>query len=214
MNRFINHSAIIEEKKGKYPFIIANTDASNKKGTHWWSILNIEPRNELFFFDSFGLDGLKHFIIQDDKKIIHKILIGIEQMNKTDQKITLCKIKFNLGAYKELSKKEIDSLSDTARDFFYFIQAFRIKLKLRSFVNIWMVEDRIQDLDSATCGIFQLYFYENLFNPDKNSKIQNESKFKKSTVETLLNELFSLDDRENEIKIEEFADELGVKISV
>ena len=94
---------------------------------------------------------------------------------------------------------------------FYFFQAFGIKLKLRSFVSIWMVEDRIQDLDSSTCGIFQLYFYENLFNPD--SKIQNESKFKKSTVETLLNELFSLDDRENEIKMEEYADELGVKIS-
>ena len=124
MNRFINHSAMIEEKKGKYPFIIANTDANNKKGRHWWSILNIEPKNELFFFNSFGLDGLKHFIIQDDRKIIDKILIGIEQMNKTDQKITLCKIKFNLGACKELSKKEIDSLSDTARDFFYFIQAF------------------------------------------------------------------------------------------
>ena len=135
-------------------------------------------------------------------------------MNKTDQKITLRKIKFNLGACKELTKKEIDSLSDTARDFFYFIQAFRIKLKLRSFVNIWLVENRIQDLDSATCGIFQLYFYENLFNPDKSSKIQNESKLKKTTVESLLNELFSLDDRENEIKMEEHADELGVKISV
>ena len=96
-----------------------------------------------FFSDSFGLDGLKHFIIQDDKKIIDKILIGIEQMNRTDQKITLCKIKFNLGACKELSKEEIDSLSDTARDFFYFVQAFAMKLKLRSFVNIWMVEDRI-----------------------------------------------------------------------
>ena len=77
-----------------------------------------------------------------------------------------------------------------------------------------MVEDRIQDLDSATCGIFQLYFYETLFNPDKNSKIQNESKFKKSAVETLLNELFSRDDRENEMKMEEYADKLGVKISV
>ena len=41
---------MIEEKKGKYPFIIANTDANNKKGTHWWSILDIEPKNELFFF--------------------------------------------------------------------------------------------------------------------------------------------------------------------
>ena len=77
-----------------------------------------------------------------------------------------------------------------------------------------MVEHRMQDLDSTTCGIFQPYFYENLFNPDKNSKIQNESKLKYTTVETLLNELFSLDDRENEIKMDEYADELGVKISV
>ena len=30
----------------------------------------------------------------------------------------------------------------------------------------------------------------------------------------LLNELFSLDDRENEIKIEEYADKIGLKISV
>ena len=99
-------------------------------------------------------------------------------------------------------------------EIFYFIQAFGIKLKLKSFVNIWVVEDRIQDLDSSTCGIFQLHFYENLFNPDKNSKIQNENELKKSTLEMLLNELFSLDDKENEIKMEEYADEIGVKISV
>ena len=77
-----------------------------------------------------------------------------------------------------------------------------------------MVEDRIQDLDSATCGILQIYFYENLFNPDENSKIQGETKLKTSTVEMLLNKLFSLDDRENEIKMEEYADKIGVKISV
>ena len=63
MNRFINHSAMIKEKKGKYPFIIANADADSKKSMHWGSILYTEPRNELFFFNSFGLDGLKHFII-------------------------------------------------------------------------------------------------------------------------------------------------------
>ena len=77
-----------------------------------------------------------------------------------------------------------------------------------------MVKERIQDLDSAACGIFQLYFYENLFNPDKNSKIQNETKLKKSTVETLLNELFSLDDKENEIKMIEYANELGIEIKL
>ena len=49
---------------------------------------------------------------------------------------------------------------------------------------------------------------------DENSKIQSQTKLKKSTVEMLLNELFSLDDRENEIKIEEYTDKIGLKISV
>ena len=106
MNKFTNHGAMIEDKKGKFPFIIANTDSSDKKGTHWWSILDIDPKNEIFFFDSFGLDVLKQFIIQDDKKTVHKILVGIEQMKRTDQKITLCKIKFNLEACSKLSKKK------------------------------------------------------------------------------------------------------------
>ena len=35
MNKFINHAAMISEKKGKYPFIIGNTDSSSKGGTHW-----------------------------------------------------------------------------------------------------------------------------------------------------------------------------------
>ena len=33
MNRFIDHASMISDK-GKYPFIIANTDASNKPGVH------------------------------------------------------------------------------------------------------------------------------------------------------------------------------------
>ena len=77
-----------------------------------------------------------------------------------------------------------------------------------------MIEDRIQDLESSTFGIFQLYFYENLFNPDENSKNQNETKFKKTTVETLLNEFFFLDDKENEIKMNKYADKLGIERSI
>ena len=49
MNRFIDHASMISDK-GKYPFIIANTDASNKPGVHWWSILDMEHRNDFFFF--------------------------------------------------------------------------------------------------------------------------------------------------------------------
>ena len=101
MNKFINHAAMISDC-GKFPFIIANTDASDKPGVHWWSILDTEPGTDIFFFDSYGLDGLKHFIIKDDRPIVDKILHGVEQMDRSDNKITLCKIKFNLGACKDL----------------------------------------------------------------------------------------------------------------
>ena len=50
-NKFINHKLMIsEKKKGKYPFIIANTDVSSKSGTHWWSILDIEPKQAFFLW--------------------------------------------------------------------------------------------------------------------------------------------------------------------
>ena len=49
-----------------------------------------------------------------------------------------------------MSKKELDNLSDNARDFFHFIQSFGNTLKLCDFVNIWMMEDTIEDLDSVT----------------------------------------------------------------
>ena len=95
--------------------------------------MNIEPKNELFFFYSFGLEDLKHFIIQDDKRTIDKILVGIDKMDKRNQKITLCKIKFNLGACKKLSKNEISSLSDTARDFFLFYLGVWNEVKFKYF---------------------------------------------------------------------------------
>ena len=53
----------------KYPFLISNTDRSDKKETHWWSILDIHPKTEIFFFDSFGIEGIKNSINQDEKKI-------------------------------------------------------------------------------------------------------------------------------------------------
>ena len=76
-----------------------------------------------------------------------------------------------------------------------------------------MVEDRLQDLDSSTCGMFQLHFYDNLFNPNENSKIQNDTKLTKRPVETLLNELFTLDNHDsNKQKMEPYAADIGVTI--
>ena len=114
-------------------------------------------------------------------------------MTRTDSKITFFNIRFNLNNYKNLSADELDAVSDTPTNFYRFGQDFDNKLKLHNFVNIWMVEDRIQNLNSVGCGIFQLYFYNNLFKLNENSKIQDQARLNKKTIETLLNELFVLD---------------------
>ena len=59
-------------KGKKYPFLIANTDRSNKAGIHWWSIFDIDSKKDFLPFDSFGVLGLRNFIVQDDEKIVKK----------------------------------------------------------------------------------------------------------------------------------------------
>ena len=74
-----------------------------------------------------------------------------------------------------------------------------------------MVEDRVQDLNSVTCGIFQVYFYDNFFNPDKNNKIQDKKRLNKRTIATLLNEPFALDNQDtNEATIKQYANENNI----
>ena len=123
MSKFIDHKMMISEKKGKYLLLTANTDSSSKEGTHWQSILDIELETDIFFFDSFGPDDLKALIIQDNKKVIEKILFGTEQMTRIDSKITLVNIRFNFNACKNLSQKELDALSDS-KQFLSFYPSF------------------------------------------------------------------------------------------
>ena len=59
VTRFITFHSMMTETRAQYPFIIMNTDHSNKKDTHWWSFFNLHPKNEIFLFGSFGLEGFK-----------------------------------------------------------------------------------------------------------------------------------------------------------
>ena len=65
----INFKQMIHEKTAKHLFLIGNREDSSKEGRHWQSILDIEPKENLFFFDFFGIEGLKNFIITDDKQV-------------------------------------------------------------------------------------------------------------------------------------------------
>ena len=66
------------------------------------------------------------------------------------------------------TKKE--QLTETPQNFFHLLQQFA-KLKKSNDMNILILEQPGQDLASSNCGIFQLYFYKNLFNPNEKVKL-------------------------------------------
>ena len=108
----------------EYSFMISNTGREDLPDTYWWNILNIFPTSGIFFFDLFGTTMLKNFIVTDNKKVINKVLKGIEQIDKTDQKPTLQKSKFSIAGYKGLTNNNIMLLSETARDFLHLLESF------------------------------------------------------------------------------------------
>ena len=92
---FLNFLKMMKRKDGSYPFMTLNTDRSNLPGTHWWDILNIYPKKQLFLFDSYGFLGFKAFIEQDDGDIINKILHDTNKFNKKDNIVTLITVTFS-----------------------------------------------------------------------------------------------------------------------
>ena len=71
-------------------------------------------------------------------------------------------------------------------------------------MRLTLVDDELQKIDADIFRKFQLYFYKNLFDPEKNSKILHQEKLTKKTIETLLNEIFILDRDENKCRVCEF----------
>ena len=74
-------------------------------------------------FDSFGFTGSKEFIINNDHKIIDKLVYGLKKSNKKDSKITLISLTFSAEAYENLSRLK-SKLATTAQDLFYVINEF------------------------------------------------------------------------------------------
>ena len=201
------HYEIIKKINGKYPFSIFNTDKENESGVRWWGFMDIHPKNNLFLFDSFGVEGFKHFIVNTGQKTINELLCNFKKCeNNSSQKLKLCTMKFYVETWQKKSQKSKDQLTDTAQNFFHLLEQFA-KLKKTHCMNVLILENSIQDIISSNCGEFQLYFYKNLFDPDEKSKILNHQTLNKSTLETIINEIFSTDVAENKHIFNNFKEE-------
>ena len=83
-------------------------------------------------------------------------------------------------------------LTTTTQDLLHLMYEFGKLHKIKDVVTVHLVDNQLQEIETDTCGIFQLYFYVNLFTPLENSSIVNDKKLSKSTLEKLLNEIFIL----------------------
>ena len=78
-------------------------------------------------------------------------------------------------------------------------------------MNILILENNVQNLNTATCGSFQLYFYKNLFDPDEKSEIINHKTLNKSTLQTIINEIFSTEIKGNEYLMKNFNEQYNLQ---
>ena len=126
------------------------------------------------------------------------MLFNLKKFNKKDTKINLVSLTFSVENYKKIKEKNQEKLTNTAKDFFHLLFEFRKLKKRNNETKIIVLDDQLQELTADMCGIFQLYFYNNLLDSDRNSKIFNDEFLTKKTVTTLLNDIFSTNKETNQ----------------
>ena len=107
--------------------------------------------------------------------------------------------------------QRINTLSTTTNDLLHFMHQYGKLHNIKGQVTVHLVGDQLQRNDTDTCGMFQLYFYMNLFIPVDGSSIILDKTLSKSTIEKLMNGIFSLDRGNNEKLVEQFAEESEIR---
>ena len=166
-------------------------------------------KKDFLLFDSFGIKGLKNFIVQNDEKILSKILKGRENLKENKEEVNLVKINFVKNTYNKSSESEKTALFKPCLDFLHFIESFAEYGK-QGIIHLWLLEDPIKDLKTDTCGYFQTYFYENLFFSNSDSVLQSHKRLIYDLIQTFLQQLFSTNTNQNEKVIDLYKSEKNI----
>ena len=102
-------------------------------------------------------------------------------------------------------------LRPTTQDLLHLMYQFGKLHKVKDTIQVHLVYDHLQKTETDTYGIFQIYFYFDLFVPFEKMSIIKDAKLSKKAIEKLLNEIFSLNRDQNEKEVEKFAEEKDIK---
>ena len=131
-------------------------------------------------------------------------------MTKSDNKLTLIRINFSMKAFNSVKSTEFESLNKRDQDFFHFEQSFGKLHQLKDFIIVSMLGNPIKNLEASR--LLQLYFFDNIFNHDKNNKIQKHSKLTKKAIETLINIIFTLEREEHKNRVRHYIEQMNVRL--
>ena len=57
--------------------------------------MDIHLKKDLFLFDSFGIEGFKFFIVDNDQDTVNELLYNFKKCkSKSSQKLELCTMRF------------------------------------------------------------------------------------------------------------------------
>ena len=137
------------------------------------------------------------------------MLFNLNRFGKNDRKITLISLTFSMQEYEKI--KDLKELRTTTQDLLHLMYEFGKLHNIENEVTVFSLDDQLQKIETDTCGVFQLYFYYNLFNPLNESSIVQDNVISKRTIEKLLNEIFSLNKEQNENIVTQFALENNIR---
>ena len=138
------------------------------------------------------------------------MLKGIQNLKEDKAEVNLVKVNFSANSYNRLLQHEKDSLSETAIEFLHFLESFA-QYENQYLIHLWLLEDNIQDINTNTCGPFQIYFYKNVFFQDSDSILHERKRLTYDVVQEFLKELFTTNTDENE-KITSTLNKKNIKI--
>ena len=149
--------------------------------------------------------GFFNFFIDDDYPIIQKFITDFENIPKGD--LMFYRFSFAVNAYIKLEQKIINKLSDTCKNVCNLLSAFAVAAN-KTTINIHGLDSQLQLETTATCGIFQLYFFTKLYN-SKDLNICTDATCCIETIYKVLDTAFNDGSKtkrlKNETKIQQFA---------
>ena len=107
--------------------------------------MDINLKINLFLFDSFGIEGFKLFIADNDQDIVNELLYNFKKCeSKSNKKLELCTMKLCVETWPKMSQKRKDQITDLAQNVFHLLEQFS-KLKKTPCMNILILENQIQN---------------------------------------------------------------------